>query len=104
MQTIELERYLAAFETWARVADQDVAIAQSIAHVAVHLRATYQGEVEIEALCKASLAWLRARRLPLPDVGKSCLLGRVIYSGEEPRTRPGPIHQYNLAPRDGRQG
>ena len=44
MQRIELERYLAAFETWARVADQDVAIAQSIAHVAVHLRVTYQGE------------------------------------------------------------
>ena len=92
VSTIALERYIAAFETWAHVANQGTASMQSIARVAEYLRARYRGDVEIETLCNDGMAWLRAQRLPVPDVGKSCLMGRLIYGGEELRTRPCPVH------------
>lgn len=93
--TIAVERYIAAFEAWARVADEDRAVVASIAAVGAHLRALHRDRpvVEIEALCSEARAYLRARGLPEPDVGKSCLLGRMIYGGEELRTRACPIHE-----------
>jgi hypothetical protein len=92
MSTIELERYIAAFEAWARVSSQGSEIARSIAQVATYLRSRHAKEVDIEVLCKDALAWLRQQRLVVPDVGKSCLLGRMIYGGEDLRTRPCPLH------------
>lgn len=91
--TIELERYIAAFETWAHVADQGTEIEHTIARVAAYLRGRHRGRVEIEVLCKDATSWLRTQAFPSLDVGKSCLLGRMIYGGEELRTRPCPVHK-----------
>ena len=90
--TIELERYIAAFETWAHVADQGPRIMQNLAQVAAYLRTRHRGEVDIETLCKDASDWLRAEQLTAPDVGKSCLMGRMIYGGEDLRIRRCPIH------------
>ncbi len=92
MPTIDLERYIAAFETWAHVADQGTRMMQNIAKVGAYLRTRYRGEVDIETLCKDGGDWLRAQLLAIPDVGKSCLMGRMIYGGEDLRIRPCPIH------------
>ncbi|MBA2544933.1 MAG: hypothetical protein H0V17_35145 [Deltaproteobacteria bacterium] len=92
MATIELERYVVAFEAWARVSDQSVEVKRSIAQVAAYLRTRHRGDVEIETLCQDALGWLREHRYLVPDVGKSCLMGRMVYGGEDLRTRPCPIH------------
>ena len=77
MSTIELERYISAFETWAQVTDQGSTMRESIAQVSAYLRTHYQGEVAIETLCKRGMEWLRGQKLAIPDVGKSCLMGRM---------------------------
>ena len=104
---IEVAKYTAAFRTWISVArdsvaDTDEAMAQRVAIVDAGMRwlaARYRGTVATETLCDALDGWARERDdiALLPRVNKSCLLARLIYGGEELRTRRCPIHDGHWA-------
>jgi hypothetical protein len=91
-QAIEVERYISAFEAWARVTKASDGVRAHLAECSLFLREQFHGSVEIEALCTAGIGWYRSRNRYHPDVGKSCLMGRMVYGGEELRERPCPIH------------
>lgn len=98
---IDVEDYMAAFRAWISVAqapgiDAEVAARQrAFVEEACHALATrFHGVVEIRVLCDALTAWGRGRTrgLALPEIGKSCLLSRLIYGGEQLRIRKCPLH------------
>ncbi|MBA3394183.1 MAG: hypothetical protein H0T89_16160 [Deltaproteobacteria bacterium] len=98
---IDVEDYVGAFRAWISVAqdpdiDAEVAARQrAFVEEAGHwLAARFHGVVETQVLCDALTAWGRGRMrgLALPEIGKSCLLSRLIYGGEQLRIRQCPLH------------
>jgi hypothetical protein len=93
--TIDVAEYTDAFRTWARVSKLTDHACSQVDEACAALERKYRGEVEIETLCTSIKQWLEKHPnvKAFGFVGKSCLLARLIYAGEQLRTRPCPIHR-----------
>jgi hypothetical protein len=96
--TIDVEEYCAAFTTWASVFKLDDTEKRCLEDGLTHLRIKFSGVQEIQDLCNCLYDWedkmLRGKALHLRlSIDKSCLLHRLIYSGEKLRERPCPTHK-----------
>lgn len=103
---IDVDDYVTAFRTWIAVAHdharhrerdaERIARQRAIVDDACRwLSSQYDGRVPIETLCGALESWAEMRIddvALLPLVHKSCLLSRLIYAGEQLRTRKCPVH------------
>lgn len=102
IESISVEKYCQAFEIWAEKALEAEIISEDQQQTVIagckHLRDMFeglQGLIETNELCKSLEDWYKkqskGRGLSLA-VSKSCLLDRLIYGGEELRTKKCPEH------------